>query len=139
MLFDLRRFDEALPHFMDCLKQRRAVLGDDHPHTITSIGNLGALYNDMGRHDEGSALVREAAERSERVLGPMHIKSLRRRQNLVRLAVFVHHNFETAVSQARSLLTDSERELGPSHGEALALWGGGHGGPRRFRSSEGAE
>ncbi len=119
LLMESRRFDEALPHLMECLERRRAVLGDDHPHTIITIANLGALYNNMGRTDEATALAREAAERSERVLGSVHLSSLRRRQNLVRSEI-TQGNFDAAVSQARGLLTVCERELGASHSETLA-------------------
>ena len=37
----------------------RATLGDRHPSTLTSIGNLGMLLKDMGHRSEALALLRE--------------------------------------------------------------------------------
>ena len=60
ILVDLNRLDGALALLKDCLDTRRTLLGDDHPYTITSIGNLASLYSNAGRYDEAVALLREA-------------------------------------------------------------------------------
>ena len=54
------------------------------------------------------------------MLGPLHLSSLRHRQSLLRIEIFVGHDYEAAIPAADALLADSERELGPSHGESLA-------------------
>ena len=43
----------------DALAGRRATLGDRHPSTLTSIGNLALLLKDTGHRSEALALFRE--------------------------------------------------------------------------------
>ncbi len=118
LLVELGLNDEALPLLVDCLKRSRDILGDDHPKTIAAMSNLGALYGNMGRM-ESLALLQEAVERSERVLGPTHLSTLRRRQQLIRSSLR-EGKFNATVLQAREFLSLCVQELGQAHSESLA-------------------
>ena len=58
------------------LGARRATLGDRHPSTLISIGNLGGLLQDQGKLDEAGVLYREALEASRATLGDRHPSTL---------------------------------------------------------------
>jgi hypothetical protein len=55
---------EAL--FVMALKGRRRTLGDGHPDTLASIGDLGWLYVSEGRYAEAEPLLREAVTKFEK-------------------------------------------------------------------------
>ena len=50
------KYDEAEVLYKQCLERRIAVLGENHPNTISTISNLEAMYESQGRHDEANAL-----------------------------------------------------------------------------------
>jgi tetratricopeptide (TPR) repeat protein len=51
-------------------------LGDEHPHTLWFIGNLGELYTNQGRYNEAEPLLVKALEMRRRVLGEEHPETL---------------------------------------------------------------
>ena len=79
-LMGLGRLEEALhvnvPLMKETTDHRRAELGPDHLETITSMGNLAALYYRMGLPDLELPLCTEVVERSRRVLGRQHQQTL---------------------------------------------------------------
>jgi len=60
----------------------------------------------------------ETAQLSERVLGPVHLSTLRRRQNVVRILLRTGE-FSEAATQAQALLQACEAELDATHPEML--------------------
>ncbi|MDQ7013530.1 MAG: protein kinase [Planctomycetota bacterium] len=117
-LMDRRAFADAAAHFEACRRGLRAAYGDDHPETIMATANLGAACGNLGRLDEGAALLAEAVERSVRVLGPVHLHTLRRRRNLV-LLEWQHGDRARAQTRAGTLLTDCQSTLGRAHEETI--------------------
>ena len=53
------RPDEAEELFLECLDKRLAVLGEEHPDTLTSFHDLAELYARQGRWEEAEPLARE--------------------------------------------------------------------------------
>ena len=51
------------------LERRERTLGPDHPHTLTSVNNLGQLLQDQGKFDLAEPFLRRALEGNERTLG----------------------------------------------------------------------
>ena len=51
------------------------MLGDEHPHTLTSINNMAALLNAQVRYAEAEQLVRESLPIHIRILGENHWRS----------------------------------------------------------------
>ena len=47
-------------------------LGADHPHTLTSMGNLASTYMNQGRWDEAETLAMQVMETSKIKLGIDH-------------------------------------------------------------------
>jgi hypothetical protein len=64
------------------MQTRRRVLGDEHPDTLTSLGNLASTYRMQGRWDKAEELEVEVMETSKRVLGDEHPDTLTSIANL---------------------------------------------------------
>jgi serine/threonine protein kinase/tetratricopeptide (TPR) repeat protein len=67
---------EAEPYFREALDKRRRLLGDDHPDTLISINNMGALLKAQGKLAEAEPYFREALQSCRRVLGDEHPDTL---------------------------------------------------------------
>jgi hypothetical protein len=52
------------------------VLGEEHPRTLNSLGNLASLLENQGRLAEAEPYFREALEKSRRVQGEQHPTTL---------------------------------------------------------------
>ena len=50
----------ALPMYMDVLKRERRVLGNDHPNTLTDVGNCAETLCHLGDHAAAAPLFQEA-------------------------------------------------------------------------------
>lgn len=66
----------ARPLFERALDLRRAVLGEDHPDTLDSAGNLAADLHVLGRYEAARQLNEYALLRCRRVLGEDHPHTL---------------------------------------------------------------
>ena len=58
------------------------MLGDTHPDTLETLGNLAYTYQAAGRLDEAIPLLESALADCERVLGDAHPDTLTSRNNL---------------------------------------------------------
>jgi non-specific serine/threonine protein kinase/serine/threonine-protein kinase len=73
---DLGLFDEAMPLQESALATRRRVLGEEHPDTLVSLGNMGRQLESQGKLAEAELCFREALEKFRRVLGEEHPDTL---------------------------------------------------------------
>ena len=73
---------EAIPLFEGVVADRRRVLGEDHPDTLTSRNNLAYAYQAAGRHHEAITLFKDTLEVCEEVLSPGHPLTTRVRKSL---------------------------------------------------------
>ncbi len=73
---DLGLYDAAKPLFERALETRRRVLGEEHPDTLVSIGNVGAVLQKLGKLDLATTYDQEALEKSRRALGGDHPTTL---------------------------------------------------------------
>ena len=62
----------AEPLCREALDARRATIGDRHPHTLNSIGNLGELLEARGDLTGAESLLREALKGRRETLGNHH-------------------------------------------------------------------
>ena len=58
------------------MQAKRYTLGDRHPVTLTSIGNMGTLLMDMGQLEEARPLFEEALQAKRETLGDRHPSTL---------------------------------------------------------------
>ena len=64
------------------METRKRVLGEEHPDTLTSIGNLALTYRNQGRWKEAEQLEVQVLEMTKRVLGEEHPSTLTSMANL---------------------------------------------------------
>ena len=43
------KYDEALVYYKESLDVRRSILGNTHPDTVASIGNMGKVFQALGK------------------------------------------------------------------------------------------
>jgi hypothetical protein len=72
LLRDSGRLAEAEPLYREALEKRRRVLGEDHPHTLVSLGNMGILLARQGKPAEAEPFLLDSHEKRSRVLGEQH-------------------------------------------------------------------
>ena len=61
---------------MQVIDTSARVLGEEHPDTLTSIGNLASTYWDQSRWKEAESLFVQVIETRKRVLGEEHPDTL---------------------------------------------------------------
>ena len=95
------------------------ILGDDHPQTLTSRGNLAGAYYSAGRLDEAIPLHEEVLADRVRVLGDDHPHTLTSRGNLAG-AYQSAGRLDQAITLYEEVLADRVRVLGDDHPHTLA-------------------
>ena len=71
-VFQQARFDEAVDILRPTLERQRAIFGEIHLSTLTTIRSLGSALRDRGDLDEAEALYREALRISRALFGETH-------------------------------------------------------------------
>ena len=121
LLRDQRRLKEALDCASQALNLARATLGEDHPATATSLGNLAELYKMMGNLRAAEPLARQAVAIFRRMAGDDHpILG----PNLNNLAVIYESmgNFAAAEPLLQQALAIERKAFGDEHpGVAISL------------------
>jgi tetratricopeptide (TPR) repeat protein len=68
--------------FAQMTETRKRVLGDEHPHTLTSTANLASTYSAQGRWREAEKLEVQVMKMRKRLLGNEHPDTLTSMNNL---------------------------------------------------------
>ena len=76
LLMDMGKLEEARPLYEEAVKGRKKTLGDRHPETLISIGNMGVLLKQMGKLEEARPLLEEALQAQREPLGDRHPETL---------------------------------------------------------------
>ncbi len=84
------------------------------PSTLTTVGNLGVLYESIGDYDKAEAFYNRALEARERLLGPEHPSTLTTVGNLGGLYSSMG-DYDKAEAFYNRALEARERLLGPEH------------------------
>ncbi|GAA1543619.1 FxSxx-COOH system tetratricopeptide repeat protein [Dactylosporangium maewongense] len=109
---------KAVAAFEQILADRQRVLGENHPDTLTTRGNLADAYHDAGRIDEAIAVLQQLLTDQQRLVGDDDPNTLSTRGNLA----VCHHaagRVDQAVAAFEELLTDRRRVLGEYHPDTL--------------------
>ncbi|KNB17003.1 hypothetical protein FOXG_14990 [Fusarium oxysporum f. sp. lycopersici 4287] len=73
--------DAELPQ-REVFGKRQRILGDNHLHTVTAMGNLANTLRDQGKLDEAALMRREVLEKMQRILGDEHSDTTRAAEHL---------------------------------------------------------
>ena len=107
------RFREAEGFFRTALDEARK-LPEDNPRLATSLNNLAALYDTVGRYTDAEPLYRQALDLMEKTLGPRDPNVATALNNLAEL-----YRAQGLYQQAEALHSRSlgirESSLGPGH------------------------
>lgn len=98
---------------------RRTSLGPEHPSTLTSVNNLGALLQRMKRFPEAERLLQQALAGRRRVLGPDHHHTL---LSMFNVGYILANQQRTEEAEAMFLECERRRErtLGEEHPHTIA-------------------
>ena len=77
--------DESESLKLASLSTRRRILGNEHPLTVASIGNLAGLYKLQGKYDQAEPLYVDCLSIERRILGDEHPSTLVSINNLAEL------------------------------------------------------
>ena len=92
----------------------RETLGNRHPDTLTSIGNLGLLLKDQGKYDEAEPLLREDLQACRETLGDRHPSTLSSIGHLADL-LRERDQLDAASAELGDAVAVATEVLGPDH------------------------
>ncbi|MEV0896599.1 tetratricopeptide repeat protein [Actinoplanes sp. NPDC049802] len=108
----------AILLFEQALADRRRVLGDDHPDTLTSVNNLAGAYRSAGDLGRAIGLFEQALADRRRILGDDHPDTLTSVNNLA-YAYRSAGDLGRAIPLFEQALADRRRVLGDDHPNTL--------------------
>ena len=97
---------------------RRRLLGENHPDTLTSRSNLAGAYQSAGRISEAITLFERVLTDRRHMLGEEHPSTLNSR-NLLAGAYRSAGRIGEAINLYEQVLTDFQRVLGEEHPDTL--------------------
>ena len=108
----------ARPLFERALTDRRRMLGEDHPHTLTSANNFAIDLWALGEHERARQLHEDTLSRRRRVLGEDHPHTLTSACYLA-IDLWALGEHERARQLDEDTLTRRRRVLGEDHPDTL--------------------
>jgi eukaryotic-like serine/threonine-protein kinase len=118
--FDLNLSTEAQPQLERAVDLRKRVLGLDHPDTLTSMDELGVLYNLQGKYAAAEALLAQVLAARQRLLGSDHRDTLATMSDLGLAIAYGGDDARAAPIFAKVLETD-RRILGEEDPATLSV------------------
>jgi serine/threonine protein kinase/Flp pilus assembly protein TadD len=107
-------YTEAERLLEETLRQRRRILGNDHPDTLASMNSVANLYADQGRYDAAESLYLENLEARNRTLGSDHPSTLKTMNNLA-ILYKQQGRYDEAEPLYLETLETKKRVLGTDH------------------------
>jgi hypothetical protein len=117
---DMNLFAEAQPHLERAAELRKRALGADHPDTLVSLGELGALYNLQAKYSLAEATLSQVLAAQRRILGSDHKETLATMAGLALVIVFQGDNERAAPMMAEVFESDRRRRGEEDH-ETLSV------------------
>lgn len=100
------------------LSLRKRHSGEEHPHTLASMHNLGVMRRELAEHDASLDLLMHALDGRRRVLGPGAYETLKSEIEVANTLIQLGR-FEEAVNSMRAVIETRERLLGPDHPDTM--------------------
>jgi tetratricopeptide (TPR) repeat protein/predicted Ser/Thr protein kinase len=118
--FDMNVYPEAQLHLERAVELRKRTLGPDHPDTLTSMDDLGVLYNLQSKYAAAEALLSQVLAARQRVLGNDHQDTLATMSNLG-LAIAYEGDVARAAPIFAKVLEADRRLLGEENPATLSV------------------
>jgi serine/threonine protein kinase/lipopolysaccharide biosynthesis regulator YciM len=104
----------AVEVFGKALDTRKALLGPDHPSTLSSMNNLAVAYQEGGQLARALPLLEETLKKRKATLGPDHLDTLSTMNNLAE-AYSEAGQLDLAVPLFEATLQKKQATLGADH------------------------
>ena len=121
-LYNQGRYGEAEPLYQQALAIMREQLGEQHPHTATSLNNLAVLYKAQGRYDEAEPLYQQALAITRERLGEQHPDTATSLNNLAVLYQ-AQGRYDEAEPLYQQALAIRKARLGEQHPYTITVAG----------------
>ncbi|KAL5371346.1 hypothetical protein DPSP01_014329 [Paraphaeosphaeria sporulosa] len=121
-LYSDGRYEEAEELEVQVLETRKRVLGEEHPSTLTSMGNLASTYRNQGRWKEAEELEVQVLETFKRVLREEHPATLSSMANLAS-TFWNQGRWKEAEELFVQVMETFKRVLGEEHPSTLSSMG----------------
>lgn len=115
-----RQLAAAEPYLRESLERNRRNKGEEHPSTITDMGNLASLLMDTDKLAEAESLAREALEKTRRVLGSEQSQTLKS-MNIMGQILFRQGKYSETEPLYQEALATGRRVLGEEHPDTI-IW-----------------
>ena len=119
VFFEAGRWKEAEELQVQVMETSQRVLGQEHPHTLTSMANLASTYRNQGRWTEAEELEVQVMETRQRVLGQEHPSTLTSMNNLA-FTWEGQGRATEAISLMNRCVQLRKQALGPEHPDTEA-------------------
>jgi tetratricopeptide (TPR) repeat protein len=103
----------------ELLQRQKAVLGPDHPETLSGMTNLAVTYSHFGKHHQALLLLEESLQRQKVLFGQDHSETLNTLSNLG-YAYSRLGKHDQALPLFEEALKGHKAVLGPHHPRTLA-------------------
>jgi serine/threonine protein kinase/tetratricopeptide (TPR) repeat protein len=110
--------DQAVPQLQRARTIRSAILGAEHPETLSCINTLANSYAHLGRNAEALKLREETLALRKATLGPDHPSTLVSMNNLANSYAHLGRNAEALKLRGEALAV-AKSKLGPDHPDTL--------------------
>jgi eukaryotic-like serine/threonine-protein kinase len=118
--FDMNVYPEAQLHLERAVELRKRTLGPDHPDTLTSMDDLGVLYNLQSKYAAAEEMLSQVLAARRRVLGNEHKDTLATMSNLA-LAIAYEGDVARAAPIFAKVLEADGRILGEENPATLSV------------------
>ena len=118
--FDLTLFPQAERQLERAVDLRKRVLGPEHPDTLTSMDELGVLYNLEAKYAAAEALLTKVSRARERTLGKNHKDTLTALSDLA-LAISYQGDDARAEPLFIRILEAERRVQGEEHPDTVSV------------------
>lgn len=118
--FDMNIYPEAQLHLERAVELRKRTLGPDHPDTLTSMDDLGVLYNLQSKYGAAEALLSQVLAARQRVFGNDNQDTLATMSNLA-LVIAYEGDVGRAAPIFAKVLEADRRILGEDNPATLSV------------------
>ncbi|KAK2605986.1 hypothetical protein QQS21_003612 [Conoideocrella luteorostrata] len=119
---DIGRWQEAELAESEVLEKRKRILGDEHPDTISAMGNLAITLGGQGKLDEAAQMQKEVLEKRKRILGDEHLDTISAMSNLA-ITLSKQGKLIQAAQMKKEVLEKRKRILGDEHPSTILAMG----------------
>ncbi|KAG8814340.1 hypothetical protein FRC17_001194 [Serendipita sp. 399] len=121
-LYHRGRLEETEQIGRDALALQTEILGERHPETITTMGNLALALHQLGQFEEAERMGRKVVALQAEIHGARHLETARAMGNLA-LTLQKCGKLEEAEKNGREVLALRVTLLGPRHPHTILAMG----------------